>query len=267
MLHLRGLDLRSFGDEASFPLNLPFVQSWQPLEFQAPVTFFVGENGSGKSTLMEALALAAQMVTAGSSAAERDRSLDAVRPLAKALKLIWNKRTRRGFFLRAEDFFGWLKAQGRAQQEMQAELKEIDEEFKGRSDYARGLARSALSGQVAGMQLRYGEGLLSKRSHGEGFLDLFQVRFVPGGLYLLDEPEVPLSPLRQLTLLSLLKQMIEQEAQFIIATHSPILMAFPGAEILSFDRAPISPVEYKDLEHVNLTRDFLADPESFLRHL
>jgi predicted ATPase len=96
---------------------------------------------------------------------------------------------------------------------------------------------------------------------------LFQARFVPGGLYLLDEPEAPLSPLRQLSLLALLKQMVDQDAQFILATHSPILMAFPGAQILSFDHSPLQPIAYKDLEHVTLTRDFLADPDSFLRHL
>jgi len=95
------------------------------------------------------------------------------------------------------------------------------------------------------MQRRYGDGL-QVRSHGESFLDLFQGRFVHGGLYLLDEPEAPLSPLRQLSLLALLKQMVDQDAQFIIATHSPILMAFPGAEILSFDHSPLQPMAYKD---------------------
>jgi predicted ATPase len=97
---------------------------------------------------------------------------------------------------------------------------------------------------------------------------LFQARFVPGGLYLLDEPEAPLSPLRQLTLLSMMKEMVEeQEAQFIIATHSPILMAFPDAEIVSFDHLPPQQVAYDELEHVSLTRDFLANPEAFLRNL
>ena len=116
------------------------------------------------------------------------------------------------------------------------------------------------------MQERYGDGL-DARSHGESFLALFQSRFVPGGLYLLDEPEAPLSPLRQMALLSAIKEMVEQESQFIIATHSPLLMAYPGAEILSFDQQPIAPVSYQSLEHVNLMRDFLNDPDAFLRHL
>jgi predicted ATPase len=98
-------------------------------------------------------------------------------------------------------------------------------------------------------------------------LKLFQSRFVAGGLYLLDEPEAPLSPQRQLALMSMLKEMIDQEAQFIIATHSPILMAFPGARILSFDDHPVREAHYDDVEHVSLTRAFLNNPQSFLRRL
>ena len=116
------------------------------------------------------------------------------------------------------------------------------------------------------MERRYGDGLDSQ-SHGESFLALFQSRFVPGGLYLLDEPEAPLSPLHQLSLLAAIKAMVEQDAQFVIATHSPIVMAYPGATILNFDTTPVSPVGYDDLEHVNLMRDFLNGPEAFLRHL
>jgi predicted ATPase len=120
--------------------------------------------------------------------------------------------------------------------------------------------------ELGDLEQRYGEGLDS-RSHGESFLTLFQTRFVPGGLYLLDEPEVPLSPLRQLTFLSLLKEMIVQDAQFIIATHSPILLAFPQAMLLSFDHPPLKEVKYTELEHVTLTKAFLANPEAYLRHL
>jgi predicted ATPase len=98
-------------------------------------------------------------------------------------------------------------------------------------------------------------------------LEFFQQRFVPGGLYLLDEPEAALSPLRQLGFLSLLKEMVDREAQFIIATHSPILMAYPEAEILSFDHVPLKNVSWETLEHVTLTRDFLNNPHGYLRHL
>jgi predicted ATPase len=113
----------------------------------------------------------------------------------------------------------------------------------------------------------YGDDL-DAYSHGESYFTLFQARFRPGGLYLLDEPEAPLSPLRQIALLSMLKGMIEEGgAQFIIATHSPILMAYPGAAILSFDGGALHPVAYAEVEHVAVTRAFLQSPERFLRHL
>ena len=119
---------------------------------------------------------------------------------------------------------------------------------------------------VSRLVKKYGENL-DANSHGESFLKLFQSRFVPGGLYLLDEPEAPLSPQRQLALLSMLKEMVSEDAQFIIATHSPILMAFPEAVILSFDTHPIKEVKWEEIEHVSLTRAFLNNPSSFLRHL
>ncbi len=267
MIHLRSIALRSHQPlPAGFPFNLPIIQGWQELTFTNPVTFLIGENGTGKSTLIEALAVAAEMVTVGSGSAQRDPTLAHVRELAKWLSLVWNKRTRRGFFLRAEDFFGYVKQQRQTKEDMRQELERVDQEYKDRSKMAQDLARMPFASQLNDMQNRYGEGL-DVRSHGESFLALFQARFVPQGLYLLDEPEAPLSPLRQLALLSAIKEMVAQDGQFIIATHSPILMAYPGATLLSFDQTPIRPVAYADLEHVNLTRDFLNNPEAFLRHL
>jgi predicted ATPase len=105
------------------------------------------------------------------------------------------------------------------------------------------------------------------RSHGESFLALFGSRFVTQGLYLLDEPEAALSPQSQLALLSMIGQAVSGGSQFVVATHSPILLAFPGARILTFDETPIAEVAYADLEHVNLTRSFLENPERYLRHL
>jgi predicted ATPase len=124
----------------------------------------------------------------------------------------------------------------------------------------------AYARELAAMQEQYGR-QLNNFSHGESFLELFQSRFRPNGLYLLDEPEAPLSPAHQLTFLSLLKQMVAQKCQFIIATHSPILMAYPEATIFSFDESPIQSVAYDDLEHVAITRSFLNNPDQYLRHL
>lgn len=268
MIHLLEIDLgRGLPTPDRFPFDLPVVAGWQALCFSAPVTFLVGENGSGKSTILEAVAIAAKMVTVGARPAYQDDSLAEVAALAKTMKLSWRKRTRRGFYLRAEDFFGYVRSQNHIRQEMQRELEQVDQDYQGRSKMAQDLARMPYRTELGDMNRRYGEQGLDAYSHGESFLALFQSRFVPGGLYLLDEPEAPLSPLRQLALLSAIKEMVAQEGQFIIATHAPILMAFPGAEILSFDQPPIHPVAFDDLEHVKLTRDFLNNPESFLRHL
>ncbi len=134
------------------------------------------------------------------------------------------------------------------------------------SSSARNLARSPYLKEIAALRSRYGDGLDSQ-SHGESFLRFFRERFIPGGIYFLDEPEAPLSPSRQLAFLALLRQMVTEQAQIIMATHSPILLAFPDATILSFDEDPVRSVRCEDLEHVTLTRDFLADPGAFLRHL
>ena len=249
-----------------FPFDVPVVRSLDTVELSPGVTFFVGENGSGKSTLLEAMALAAELPAVGSDETRDDATLAAQRTLAKHLTLSWSSRSKRGFFLRAEDFFGYAKRLSRMKAEMRERIAEIDREYKGRSDYARGLAMGPAYASLAAIDGQYG-GDLDGRSHGQSFLALFQARFVPGGLHLLDEPEAPLSPQSQLALMALLQDMIAEGGQFVIATHSPILLAFPHATIYTFDRTPPEPIAFEDLEHVNLTRAFLNDPKSFLRRL
>ncbi|GAB4191618.1 MAG: AAA family ATPase [Roseiflexaceae bacterium] len=252
----------------AFPFSVPAIRSLvgSRLEFSAPVTLFVGENGSGKSTLLEALACAARAVSVGSESVEQDATLAPARLLAAQLKLVWRRRTHRGFFLRSEDFFGYAKRIHalRAEAEQALAAIECDPEL---SDLARQQARIPHARTLHELRQRYGDGLDSF-SHGESYFTLFRSRLVPDGLYLLDEPEAPLSPMRQLGLLSLIKTLVEeQRAQFVIATHSPILMACPGAAIYSFDGGQITPVVYEQIEHVTLMRDFLASPQRFLRHL
>ena len=215
---------------------------------------------------MEALAIATELPTVGRVSASRDRSLEAQGRLARCLKLVWGRRARRGFFLRAEDFFGFARRLVEMRAEFQEEIEEIDETYRDRSALARMLAKGPANRSLGEMESRYGENL-DASSHGESFLKLFQSRLVPGGLYLLDEPEAALSPQSQLAFLGMIKDSVDDGSQFLIATHSPILMAIPGATILSFDQRPVCAVEFDDLEHVNLMRDFLAKPERFLRHL
>jgi predicted ATPase len=272
MKHRSGIHLRSISLDHSrplpggFPFDVPIVASLTELAFTSQVTFFVGENGCGKSTLLEAIASAVGSITVGSVDANRDATLGAIRALAVHLKLTWSLRTRRGFFMRSEDFFGFARKMARTRQELQQDLGRVEEEYADRSRTAQLYAKAAYQGQLGALRASYGEGL-EVRSQGEAYLDLFQARFVPGGLYLLDEPEAPLSPLRQLSLLVLLQQMVEEEAQFIIATHSPILMAFPGAVILSMDGGTIEAASYDELDHVRITKGFLNHPERYLARL
>ena len=266
-IHLSTIS-RQGSDTGAFPFTVPAIHTLRSLDVHAAVTFFVGANGSGKSTLLEGIAAAAKLPTVGSNEVERDDTLEAQRKLGKALRLSWSKRATRGFFLRAEDFFGFLKRMARLKAEMMQEKLEAARQYQaaGRSPNALGLKLGPLEASLAEMEKRYGA-QLDGNSHGESFLKLFQSRFVPGGLYLLDEPEAPLSPQSQLALLAMLGEMVAQNAQFIIATHSPMLLAFPGARIYTFDEIPVRRTAYEDLDHVRITRDFLNAPERYLNQI
>ncbi|MFW5713826.1 MAG: AAA family ATPase [Brevefilum sp.] len=242
------------------------MENLSAMKFTTPATMFVGENGTGKSSLLEALAIAAGSIAIGTEDVTRDVTLSSVQPLAERMKLVWNKRTRRGFFLRAEDFFGYIKRNRATRKSLADEVAKIEIEFKDRSDYARTLAKTPIEASLKALDSRYG-GDLGRFSHGESFLALFQSRFVPEGLYLLDEPEAALSPLSQLGVISMIKSMVEQGGQFIIATHSPILMAIPGSQLLNFDFSPPQPMEYDAVEHVKLYRSFLDSPDAYTSKL
>jgi predicted ATPase len=270
VIHLASVRYRGApkGEGDTFPFSVAAVQTMTEIEFTVPVTFFVGENGTGKSTVLEAMAAAAHSVTAGSEAVEQDRTLDQQRELAKRLELRWAHRTPTGWFLRAEDFFGFAKRTAQLGEEMRQHAAAVDQQYRaeGRSDWARTLATGPARSSAREIEERYG-GDLDARSHGEGFLAFFAARFRKGGLYLIDEPEAALSPQSQLALLAHLFDMVREDGQFIIATHSPILLAFPGAAIYAFDGGRIARTAYDDLPAVRLTRDFLAAPGRYLRRL
>ncbi len=268
MAHLISIRQKPAFDTArGFPFGVPAIGSTTSLKLDASVTFFVGENGTGKSTLLEAIAAGTNAIAIGGNDIARDESLCAAHELANAYRFAWKRKTGRGFFLRAEDFFNFGKKMLQATQEFDALIADCARELEARpGDEGLQRALGSLKGQRAAIVARYGENL-DANSHGESFMKVFQARLAPGGLYLLDEPEAALSPLRQLGLISLLKEFVARDCQFIIATHSPILMAFPNAQILDFDAAPIAAVNYEDLQHVQITRAFLRDPGTFLHRL
>ncbi len=250
--------------EKSFPFNLPLLDG-EVISLE-PVTLLVGENGSGKSTLLEALALACELPAAGSVALAQDRTLDAVKPLADALRLVWTERRRHGLFFRAEDYFGFVKAQNRAKAEFRDDLARLRRENPTLPELELRRIGAPYNASLAATEARYGKDL-DGQSHGESFLAFFKGRLSGRGLFLLDEPEAALSPLRQLAFLSLLKDSVERGAQVVMATHAPILMAYPGALIYEVQDGRLRRSTFDALESVRTMREFLAAPEQFTRHL
>jgi len=251
-------------DPDGFPFSVPVIESLEKLEFDHAVTFFVGENGSGKSTLLESIAYGMRATSMGSHELDQDNSMANAEFLARRFRFSRNRKPSRAMFFRAEDAFGFTK---RLQKEMR-ELGSLEREFEGSlQGYGKILATGAVRGQSNALENMYGTDPHAQ-SHGELFLSLLRTRIKPNGLYLLDEPEAPLSPIYQLSLLSLIKQGVEElNSQFIIATHSPMLMALPGAILINFDTSPLDSIAWEDVEHVAITRAFLNNPNSFLQHL
>lgn len=268
MKHLRAVrvDRDRIRAASGYPFELPLLRELNELSLEADVTIFVGENGAGKSTLLEGIAAAVGAITVGAESILTDPTLASARALAKCLRLAWQKKTARGFFLRSEDFFSYAKRLAAMRGEMEDRLEELEEEYRDRSILAQNLVKMPFRSSLNAMEQRYGRDL-DGRSHGESYLQLFEARLVPNGLYLMDEPEAALSPTRQLAFIAMIKDAVTEGGQFIIATHSPILMAYPGATIYSFDRLPPVPVTYDELEHVQLMKAFLNCPEQFLRRL
>lgn len=253
---------------ACWPYTIPALQNLERLEFTAPVTLLAGDNGTGKSTLLEALAVKLSLPAVGRVDAGRDETLANLRPLARSLKLVFEKRPVNKFFLRSEDFFNFTIELQRQRDDMREELRRVDAEYAGRSQFAKNQARMAYAGTIGDLEQRYGSDLLEAASHGESFLRLFQERLVPNGLYLLDEPEAPLSPMRQLTLYCIIKDLCEQgNCQFIIATHSPILLAIEGAVVYDLEQNPPARTNWEDLPGVKLMKSFLDSPKSYTSRL
>jgi predicted ATPase len=225
----------------AYPFSVPAARELLDLEFHADVTFIVGENGCGKSTLLEAIAIAWGFNAEGGTLNFRFSTRASHSELHRYLRLVKSaRRPRDGFFLRAESFFN-----------LASDIERMDSE----SSFSPPIIDS------------YGGRSLHEQSHGESFLALVINRFGGNGLYILDEPEAALSPTRQLAVLRRIHQLVEDNSQFIIATHSPILMAYPRAKIILLDQAGFTEVRYQDTEHYAVTKEFLADPARILGKL
>ena len=230
-------------DETSYLWRIPAIKcllSGQPLLFRHDVTFFAGENGSGKSTLLEAIATACGFNPEGGTKNFNFSTNATHSALYRYISVSKTRHEKDGFFLRAEGFYN-----------LATNMEKLD----------------ALPAAAPPIARSYGGKPLHGQSHGESFLATVQNRFGGRGLYILDEPEAALSPMKQLTLLCEMEALVEKDSQFIIATHSPILMAFPGAEILWFSERGIEPVGYTETEHYQVTKQFVNDPERMLRRL
>jgi len=249
----------------TFPRNLPFLKRSQRLSITSNITVLVGENGSGKSTLLEAIALKAELPTAGAYDVLNDPTLEGVQPLADATTLEWDIRRRQGVYLRTEDYFGYALRLRREQRELLAQAAEIDADVAA-SPEERARRSGPLKVSAHALTARYG-GDLDHRSHGESFLAFFAARLRSPGLHLLDEPEAALSPLRQLALAELMLRESERGAQFIVATHAPILMALPGATCVYISDAGLVPMAFDELPPVALLRSFIEHPSAFWQHL
>ena len=249
----------------AFPWTVPALGALREIRFTAPVTFLMGENGCGKSTLLEALAVKVEATAAGAEDVEADATLSGSRRLAAAFEAVERGRPRTRAFFRAEDAFGFTKRIQREMKEIDAQADAMLRDEKA-SEFRRHLGASITRSSRYSLAAKYGDDPHA-RSHGETFLGIVRAQLRAGGLYLLDEPETPLSPTRVLTLLTILLDAVRGGSQFIIATHSPILAAFPGAQVIVFDGERLVETPYEELEHVRVTRDFLNAPGRYLRYL
>ena len=227
---IRGAKVQSEVDGSKYPYNIPSIKGLGDISFNQPVTFLVGENGSGKSTIIEAMAQAAGFSPEGGTKNFSFETHDNTSDLKNTLTLVRNVgKEKGGYFLRAESFYNVATA-------------------------------------AENVGLAYGAAL-HRQSHGESFLHIANERFEPYWLYFLDEPEAALSPQRQLTLLIRIHNLVKYDSQFIIATHSPILMAYPGAVIYELSESGAEKVRYEQTDHFRLSSDFLQNHETYIKRL
>lgn len=248
-----------------FPFNIPAVQFAKDIVLNSKVTVFVGDNGSGKSTLLESIAYKLNFPLIGGGIKFHSREgFDAAETIEPFLEIDWKRETHKGFFFRAEDFSDFLNAIENENKKIEGQLRDLKGEV---DDSIIDKMKQSANFSLHNMRKNYGENMQAF-SHGEAFLKILQTRIGDKGIFLLDEPEAALSPLKQLSLISLILEILKgKNAQFIIATHSPILMGIPGASIYEIQEDSMKAVEYTETDHYRITKTFLDNPDYYLRHL
>ena len=250
------------GRTTAFPFSIPAVKFAKQLEMGNLVTIFVGDNGCGKSTLLETLGLYLNIPLIGGYISS-NAGFEAAKKLQPFLEIEWKREVRKGFFFRAEDFSDFVNSVERQRNK----LFESYRDLKGEVD-DKIIERMMESENYILRKMRrdYGENMQAF-SHGEAYLKIIQTRTDGKGIYILDEPEAALSPLKQLSLIAFILEVLkDNNAQFIISTHSPILMGIPGALIYEIRDEGMEAVKYEETDHYRITRTFLTNPDYYVRH-
>jgi len=261
---IKYIEFKAF-ESSVYPLNITAFSNIGKLDLSNPITIFVGDNGSGKSTLLKAIAYDNHSINVSNHQIDSNYYHE-VKVLSDYMKCVYDYKTKKGFFFSGEEFISYINHLKQMKMNFKEELERIDEEYKDKSVFARNQARSAAAGQLHQMNQMYG-GDLKEKSHGEGFLTFFKSRMHQKGLYLLDEPETPLSAINQYQLVVMITDLIKNGSQVIIATHSPIIMALKDAKIYEFTLNQIKEVQYDDIEHVNFMRHFLNHKDNYIDRL
>lgn len=251
-------------ESEGYPYHLPFFG--HKLMFTTPITIFIGENGAGKSSLLKLLNDALKLYRIEGASKISKNKISALKSALDVPTVTYYRTKPKGFFFSAEDFTTYIQSLELNRQEAYQALDDIEREYAHKSEFSKIQARMPHMSTLNDINHLYQKDLLSS-SHGEAYLDFFKSRLRKNELYLLDEPETPLSIQNQITLLSVLDEAIHNGNQFIIATHSPILMAIPGATIYLISLDGITQVSYDDIESVQLLKQFLNHKEQFFRHL
>lgn len=246
-----------------FPFNIPAVRFAKDIELNKEIIIFVGDNGSGKSTLLESIALYCNLPLIGGQIGHQP-GFEAARLIKPFIQLEWKREVKQGFFFRAEDFSDFINSVEKEKQKIQSDLYDL----KGKvDDLIIDQMSESINYSLHNIRKKYGDDMQAY-SHGEAYLKILQTRIGGKGIYLLDEPEAALSPLKQLSLLAFIIDVVKAgQSQFILATHSPLLMGLPGAVLYEIDEDGIKKTDYKETEHFRITKTFLDNPELYLRHL